>query len=874
MTQGGTQQTVPPPHDHHPSTRPAKIPDRRRPPLILFWSLSMLIPVLATPGSVAALPPGALALLVTGWALGAWFLGRATASADHQDLDGRFQTLLERTEDWEIWQSLDGRMRYVSSACERLTGHPPSAFIGEPELLASLVHPADRAAFLAHERAFHSLEAPDPGPQQGQLDFRILDSAGEIRWIGHRCRRYAGPQEPLPGCRSSNRDITEAKGIEVRLTRTTALLESINEAQSLFLGDLEPREVFGRLLDTLVTMTESGYGFLDEVLQDERGTYKLSLALSDISWSAESKALYDQLAARNLEFRNLDNLAGTPALTGQLLIANNPAHHPGSGGTPPGHPELRNFMGMPVYFGRELVGVAGVANREGGYDPALAAEMAPFLGSCAAIIHAFRLESQRAEAEAALLRANRHNRALLEADPDPLVVIDADGRISDLNVATERATGHARDALIGTDFSAYFSDPEQARRGYRLAFEHGQIRDYALEMLHSDGRRMPVLYNASVYRDVEGCVEQVIASARDITDLKRLTATLEARLRLLRQAETLSVEEILQASVDEAVYLTDSLIGFMHFLDSDQQTLRLQTWSTRTLQEYCRAEGPGLHYPVADAGIWCDCVRERRAVIHNDYATVPHRRGLPPGHADIVRQLVVPVLRGDLIVAILGVGNKASNYGHADLQTVSVFADLAWDIAERKRAEERLDRMAHYDALTGLPNRVLLADRLQVAMAQSRRDQMLLALCYLDLDGFKPINDTYGHEAGDRLLVKIAKSMQENLRAEDTVARIGGDEFVLVLGRIKDLDHCQATLSRLLTAIAAPVDIAPGIEARVSASIGVTLHPLDQADADTLIRHADRAMYSAKSAGRNCAFLYAAAPGDTGPVRLAEAAGA
>lgn len=178
------------------------------------------------------------------------------------------------------------------------------------------------------------------------------------------------------------------------------------------------------------------------------------------------------------------------------------------------------------------------------------------------------------------------------------------------------------------------------------------------------------------------------------------------------------------------------------------------------------------------------------------------------------------------------------------------FATIFTDITERKHAEKSLRRAAYYDALTQLPNRVLLADRLEQAKAQARRAEQSLAVCFLDLDGFKPINDTFGHETGDQLLIDVAVRLKAALRGGDTVARLGGDEFVILLGELESQEECHQALARLLSVVSAPYDI-HGTPTHISASIGVTLYPHDDADADALIRHADQAMYLAKLAGRN-----------------------
>jgi PAS domain S-box-containing protein len=163
-----------------------------------------------------------------------------------------------------------------------------------------------------------------------------------------------------------------------------------------------------------------------------------------------------------------------------------------------------------------------------------------------------------------------------------------------------------------------------------------------------------------------------------------------ARLRILERAPAASLREILTATLDLAEELTGSQIGFFHFIDDDQANLWLQAWSTNTIAKMCTAEGAGQHYPLSRAGVWAECVRTGQPVVHNDYASLPGRQGLPPGHAAVTRELTVPVLRAGRVCAVLGVGNKASDYDDRDVEDVSTLADLAWDIAARKRAEESL----------------------------------------------------------------------------------------------------------------------------------------------------------------------------------------
>ncbi|WP_157670716.1 bifunctional diguanylate cyclase/phosphodiesterase [Chitinibacter sp. GC72] len=185
-----------------------------------------------------------------------------------------------------------------------------------------------------------------------------------------------------------------------------------------------------------------------------------------------------------------------------------------------------------------------------------------------------------------------------------------------------------------------------------------------------------------------------------------------------------------------------------------------------------------------------------------------------------------------------------------DIGTVINYIGVFSDISILKRHEAELDQIAHFDPLTGMPNRRLLSDRLQQAVARSQRRHIPMAVCYLDLDGFKQVNDLYGHATGDQLLVGVTQRLQQVLRVDDTLARLGGDEFVLLLSDLASTEECEQILARVLAAVCIPTHCGD-IEVHISASVGVTLFPQDNVGADALIRHADQAMYLAKQSGKN-----------------------
>ena len=194
------------------------------------------------------------------------------------------------------------------------------------------------------------------------------------------------------------------------------------------------------------------------------------------------------------------------------------------------------------------------------------------------------------------------------------------------------------------------------------------------------------------------------------------------------------------------------------------------------------------------------------------------------------------------------------------LMTISAVSDtqgkiqsylaLFSDITEMKQHQQQLEHLAHYDLLTDLPNRKLLADRLSHAMKINDEQNRFIAVAYLDLDGFKVINDTLGHDAGDQLLIKLSELMSKVLHENDTLARIGGDEFVVVLTNLEEMNDCERVLNNLLQTVTNPISI-DSQQVQVSTSIGVTFYPQDGVEADQLMRHADQAMYIAKQTGKN-----------------------
>jgi len=289
---------------------------------------------------------------------------------------------------------------------------------------------------------------------------------------------------------------------------------------------------------------------------------------------------------------------------------------------------------------------------------------------------------------------------------------DRDGMLTDANSAALDLFDLTREQFIGChagnlERTLFAEDGNQIpldQHPAMIAQRTGESVSNFIAGLYLPRRKSRIWLNISatpVCLKDQQTPNQVIVTLHDITYQKQISDIHASRLHLMRFAESHTLRELFVETLDDLERLTGSTIGFYHFYDAASQAISLQEWSTRTKAELCNTEGNEEHYNLCQAGVWADCLRQEQPVIHNDYASLQHRRGLPEGHAPIIRELVVPVKRQNRIVAILGVGNKPVDYTEEDITTVSLFADLAWDIAEKKQAESRLKQATyHYEILT------------------------------------------------------------------------------------------------------------------------------------------------------------------------------
>ncbi len=298
--------------------------------------------------------------------------------------------------------------------------------------------------------------------------------------------------------------------------------------------------------------------------------------------------------------------------------------------------------------------------------------------------------TERKEVEQRLAEQTEKFRGIFEESVAAIYVFDGAKRFVDSNQAGLDLLGYSREELLTMSIPDVDADPVVVQPAHSQLLAGDRIINYEHRLVRKDRRVITVLNNSRPLTNPQGVVIGMQSTLVDITERRRDQEIGAARSRILLHAMTAQTSELLRTVLDEVEELTGSSMGFFHFVDTDQTTISLQDWSTRTVNEFCQTVGKGTQYPLERAGVWADCIRQRRPVICNDYEKLAHRKGMPAGHATVSRFISVPIMRGNAIVAIVGVGNKKHDYTDADAQIVGRLADLCWDSIERRRAEDAL----------------------------------------------------------------------------------------------------------------------------------------------------------------------------------------
>lgn len=391
-------------------------------------------------------------------------------------------------------------------------------------------------------------------------------------------------------------------------------------------------------------------------------------------------------------------------------------------------------------------------------------------------------------------------------------------QINDIGLAW---LGRSREALIGRMGPQDFFTPESRalfQQSFPKFMTEGTVKDLAFDLIGRDGKVRHVSISATAVTDDGG---RFLMSRSVMYDVTELTVARNTLQKLMREQD---------------VMLDNDLVGIIKVRN------RRIIWANKAA---CRIFG---YQSAALIG------QPTRLLYPGDAAfdSIGDQIGGATQDDGVFRGQQELVARDGRTIWVDAGGTRISADSGEWLWTLA-------DITSLRQHQDTVEYMAAHDPLTGLPNRRLLTDRLGQAVALAQRTQRPLVICYLDLDGFKPVNDRWGHAAGDALLKEVAIRLQDCVRSNDTVCRLGGDEFVLMLTNLDRVAEHESVLTRVGIELARPFVLGAGQSASISASIGVTVYPDDGGDPDTLLHHADEAMYRAKALGRNRVFRYAAA---------------
>ncbi len=424
---------------------------------------------------------------------------------------------------------------------------------------------------------------------------------------------------------------------------------------------------------------------------------------------------------------------------------------------------------------------------------------------------AIKLQLAKNSIEEGLLNERLLMAAIVESSEDAIICRTLDGIITNWNRGAENIFGYSAEEILGQSILVLIPSDLLNKEKDLLAsiLQGNSIKHYETIRLCKAGNKINVSITASPIRDKNGQIIAISNIAHDITSRK----VNESNLRLAANVFTHAREGIMITSPDGKI--VDVNKTFLHITGYNRDEILGQTPHILSSGRYDKQYYSNMWRDLTEKGHW--------------YGEIWNRRKNGEEYAALQNISVVRDAQGNI------------------QQFVSLFSDITM----LKTHEKELEHIAHYDALTGLPNRILLADRLTMGLTQTQRRQKHLAVVYLDLDGFKVINDSYGHHIGDQLLIDIASRMKQALRESDTLARLGGDEFVAILVDLDTIDACVPMLTRLLALASLPVCV-DNLSLTVTASLGVTFYPqAEDISADQLLRQADQAMYQAKLSGKN-----------------------
>ena len=464
---------------------------------------------------------------------------------------------------------------------------------------------------------------------------------------------------------------------EEELLRNHQLLDAIAAIQSLYIRDASAKDLFRSLLNTLLRITDSQYGFIGEVLRDAEGRpYIRAFAITNIAWNEETHALYLRQEESGMEFHNLETLFGVTLTTGQPVISNDLANDPRSGGLPPGHPALNTYLGMPLYSGKAMVGMIGIANRAEGYDAAMIEYLNPLLATCSQIIQAFKNDLERKQAVNSLRESETRKKTILNTVVDGIITIDEHGLIESFNPAAEKIFGYRQEEVIGRNVSMLMPEPYHSRHDSFLAdyLRTGEAR------IIGTGREVPGMRkDGSIFPIELAIAEMTLAGRPHFNGIVRDISERKHSEQILR--ETTALQSAILDSANYAIISTDP-----------DGTIRAFNQAAERMTGYAAAEVVGKLTPriLHDAEEMAERASALTVELEEPIAAgfdVFVAKALRSGGADENEWTYIRK-DGSRFPVLLSVTAMRDDAGSA-----TGFLGVAQDISERKQARARLERL-------------------------------------------------------------------------------------------------------------------------------------------------------------------------------------
>lgn len=716
--------------------------------------------------------------------------------------------------------------------------------------LRTLIHPEDKENFCQMlGAALLSDHSSDSSIYK--MELRLLGAIGKWRWVELSCKIIArdrhGHATRIAGSLS---DIDERKQSELKMTKLRDLHVALSQINQTILRINDRDLLFAEVCRIIVKppyIVAAWIGAIESTKSPEKPVAGRGRGLHQLQRAGSPAKIDDAVYNDALHAPPVSHMRDVLSRYG---IRSTARFHFKLSGKPYG--SLNLYAAEPNFFDAETIALIEEITRDISFA-----------------VDKQEREARRIAMEAVLADSERIKSAILTAALDCIVSIDHEGNIISFNHAAELTFGHRSEDVVGKRLADVMV-PHEWREHHLHGIAHfnasgkGDLLNRRIELtaLHADGKRFPIELAIVPLRVNDKPI--FTAFIRDISERKRTEALQYAHNHILNMVATgAPLKEILVAIARFAEQHLEDGVCSIHHIDSASD--ELQNCVAPSLPN--APQFPLLVNGSTLPGRSGDTLLSDDGLTIMDLSTAPwytEERALA-ATCELKACSSWPIFgkQKKVVGRLTFYFRKVATLSAWDLQLSSLCRDLAGIAIESRVSEEKIRHLAHHDGLTGLPNRFLFSEYLDIALRNANRYEKKFAVFFIDLDKFKEINDTFGHDAGDQVLREISKRLRSSLRVTDRIARMGGDEFYVLIEELTDGQYAAHVAQKLLDVAARPF-IVRGEERQISISIGIAIYPDDGINGQSLLRNADAAMYRAKDLGKN-AYQFHSTPSPSAP---------